>query len=137
MFSLYFSSEAYYLLSRLVAFAHLLYVLFVSLGLFAIYLGLIFKWRFIRNPYFRIIHLVAMIIVAIQQYFLINCPLTVLEKRLLILAGRPTYSGAFIPNLLNQFSFNIPGTYYLPLYVSLGLLFILSFVFIPPIFKHR
>ncbi len=136
MFLIYLSSQSFYELSRLVALVHLLYVLFVFLGLFVIYLGFFLKWHFIRNPIFRVIHMIAMIIVAVQQYYLINCPLTILEKKLLILAGKPTYSGAFIPHLLNQFTLNIPASYYLPLYISLSLLFILSFILIPPWFHY-
>lgn len=81
--------------------------------------------------------MIAMIIVAIQQYFMINCPLTILEKRLLTLADKPIYSGAFIPHLLNSYHFNIATEYYLPLYVSLSFLFILSFLLIPPKFKKK
>jgi cytochrome c biogenesis protein CcdA len=96
MFNLSFTPEILYFLSRVVAFLHLLYVLFVFLGLFAIYIGYLFKLKFVHNIYFRVIHLLAMVIVAIQQYFMINCPLTILEKKLLQLAGKPTYSGAFV-----------------------------------------
>ena len=78
-----------------------------------------------------------MIIVAIQQYFLINCPLTILEKKLLSLADKPIYTGAFIPHLLNSYHFNIATEYYLPLYILLSLLFILSFIIIPPRFKKK
>ena len=126
------SQIIYDLLSRLVACVHLLYVLFVFLGLFMIYLGYFIKLKLIRNIPLRIIHMIAMVIVAVQQYFMINCPLTVLEKKLLLLAGREIYSGAFIPHLLSFASLNIKTEYYLPLYVSLSILFILSFVLIPP-----
>lgn len=138
-FSLFILLQAsqYYLLSKLVAFVHLLYVLFIFLGLFYIYLGQVLKLKSIRNPYFRIFHMIAMIIVAIQQYFMINCPLTILEKKLLILAEKPIYSGAFIPHLLHRYHFNIATEHYLPLYVSLSLLFILSFIIIPPRFKKK
>ena len=78
-----------------------------------------------------------MIVVAVQQYFSINCPLTILEKRLLLLAGKDTYTGAFIPHMLNKFHFNIPGAYYLPLYITLSILFLASFVLIPPKLKNR
>jgi hypothetical protein len=122
----------YNLLSRLVAGVHLLYVLFVFLGLFMIYIGYFLKLKMIRNIPLRIIHMIAMIIVAVQQYFMINCPLTILEKKLLLLAGKEIYSGAFIPHLLSFASLNIKTEYYLPLYVSLSILFVLSFVLIPP-----
>ncbi|PKK98030.1 MAG: hypothetical protein CVV57_09430 [Tenericutes bacterium HGW-Tenericutes-2] len=132
-----FSSEILYFLSRVVALLHLLYVLFVFLGLFYIYIGFMFKIKLIRNVYFRVIHLIAMIVVAIQQYFLVNCPLTVLEKKLLTMAGKPTYSGAFVANMMNKYSINIPTDYYLYLYVSLSLLFIASFILIPPKIKRK
>jgi cytochrome c biogenesis protein CcdA len=127
----------YLLLSRITAFVHLLYVVFVCLGLIYIYFGFILKLKSIRNIYFRVFHLIAMIIVAIQQYFALNCPLTLLEKKLLILAGKETYSGAFIPHMLHQVHLNIPSQYYLPLYAALSVLFLLSFILIPPKIKRR
>jgi hypothetical protein len=106
--------------------------MFVVLGMFYIYMGFFLKFKSIRNIACRIIHLLAMIIVAVQQYFMINCPLTVLEKKLLLLANHEIYHGAFIPHLLKLVNLNIKTEYYLPLYVSLGLIFILSFILIPP-----
>jgi hypothetical protein len=97
-----------------------------------IYIGYFLKLKMIRNIPLRIIHMIAMIIVAVQQYFMINCPLTILEKKLLLLAGKEIYTGAFIPHLLSFASLNIKTEYYLPLYVSLSILFVLSFILIPP-----
>ena len=137
MFNFSISPEILYFLSRVVAFLHLLYVLLVFLGLFAIYIGYLFKLKFVHNIYFRVIHLLAMVIVAIQQYFMINCPLTILEKRLLHLAGKPTYSGAFVANIMDKYQLNISTHYYFPLYATLSALFIISFLVIPPRIKTR
>jgi hypothetical protein len=126
------NTEFLYFLSKVVALVHLLYVMFVVLGLIFIYIGLIFRLKVIRNIYFRVIHLIAMIAVAIQQYYVINCPLTILEKKLLVMAGYPVYRGAFVAHILNQYEMNIPTNYYLPLYISLSLLFLLSFILVPP-----
>jgi hypothetical protein len=127
----------YYYLSRVVAFVHLLYVLFVFLGILFIYVGWMMKFNLIRNFYFRVIHLLAMIVVAIQQYYMINCPLTILEKKLLVLAGKPTYQGAFVAHLMNTYNLNIKTELYLPLYVGLSLIFLLSFILIPPKLKRN
>lgn len=135
MFDLISRNEIYYLLSRIVAFIHLIYVLFVFLGIVFIYVGWIAKFKVIHNVYFRVIHLVAMMVVAVQQYYLINCPLTLLEKKLLFLAGRSTYNGAFVAHLMNQYHLNIPTELYLPLYVGLSVIFLVSFILIPPRIK--
>lgn len=124
-----------YYLSRLVALIHLLYVLFVFLGIAVIYIGELFKIKFVRNIWFRTIHLIAMIIVAIQQYFLINCPLTILEKNLLLKSGNEVYDGAFVAHMINTYHLNIPTSYYLPLYIGLSVLFMLTFLIIPPKIK--
>ncbi len=131
------SNTLLYFLSKVVAFIHLSYVLFVFLGFFYILLGALLRHKLIRNPVFRIIHLIAMTIVAIQQYYMINCPLTILEKKLLIQAGRDTYSGAFVAHLMDQYQLNIPTSYYLPLYITLSILFLLSFILIPPRFRKQ
>ena len=126
------STQFYLFLAKLVAICHLSYVLFVFLGLFYIYIGKVLKLKSVSNIYFRVIHLLAMIIVAIQQYYMINCPLTILEKKLLVLAGKEIYSGAFVAHLFSMIDLNIPTSYYLPLYISLSILFLISFIIVPP-----
>jgi len=54
------------LLADLVLLLHVLFVAFVVFGLLLIVLGRPLGWVWVRNPYFRSVHLVAIVIVAAQ-----------------------------------------------------------------------
>ena len=55
----------YITLANLVVALHVGYVGFVVVGLLLIVLGLIFGWAWVRNPWFRGLHLLAITIVAV------------------------------------------------------------------------
>lgn len=75
---------------------HVLFVGFVVFGLFLILLGGIFGWPWVRNPWFRILHVVAIGIVVIQSWIGAICPLTAWEMALRTQAGDTIYAGSFI-----------------------------------------
>ena len=58
---------------------HGLFVVFVVLGLFLIYLGKLLCWQWVRNPWFRVTHLLGISVVVIQSWFGIICPFTTWE----------------------------------------------------------
>ena len=66
---------------------HGMYVAFVVVGLLAIVCGFVCKWRWVRNRWFRNIHLAMIMIVAIEALVGITCPLTTLENYLRRQAG--------------------------------------------------
>ena len=47
---------------------HVLFVGFVVLGLLAIYAGCFLHWHWVRNRWFRILHLMAIAIVVLQAW---------------------------------------------------------------------
>jgi hypothetical protein len=61
---------------------HLGYVGFVIFGLLAILVGLLLRWQWVRNPWFRWIHLVMICIVAAEAVVDFECPLTTWENQL-------------------------------------------------------
>lgn len=79
---------------------HVLFVLFIVVGLVLIFVGSAYRWAWIRNPWFRLLHLISIGVVALQSWFGILCPLTTLETSLRIKAGAVGYSGTFISHWL-------------------------------------
>ena len=61
---------------------HVLIVLFIVGGLIAIWAGAVLEHVWVRNRAFRVLHLVAIGVVAILAALDVPCPLTVLEDRL-------------------------------------------------------
>lgn len=61
---------------------HALIVLFIVGGLIAIWAGAALKRGWVRNRAFRVLHLVAIVVVAVLAALDVPCPLTVLEDRL-------------------------------------------------------
>ena len=72
----------YGFLADLVVFVHLLYVGYVVVGQLAIFAGVVLKWQWIRNPWFRWTHLIMICIVAAEAIVNFECPLTSWESDL-------------------------------------------------------
>lgn len=68
---------------------HAAVVLFVVGGLVAILVGNHCGWRLVNAPSFRVVHLLAIVYVAVQSWFGVDCPLTTLEFALRAHAGAP------------------------------------------------
>ena len=66
-------------LADLILALHVAYVLFVVGGLALIWLGIGRGWRWVRNFWFRLLHLGAIGLVAAEALIGLSCPLTVLE----------------------------------------------------------
>jgi hypothetical protein len=79
---------------------HVLFVGFVVLGLVMIFAGGALGWRWVRNPWLRLAHLLAIGVVVLQSWLGVICPLTTLENRLRVLAGQEGYAGGFIDHYL-------------------------------------
>jgi hypothetical protein len=81
---------------------HLLVVIFIVAGLLLVYAGGFLGWSWVRNPWFRIIHLIAIGVVVVQAWAGELCPLTVWEQALRLRAGGVAYSGSFIAHWLGE-----------------------------------
>ena len=90
------SSTFYHVAADLVLFSHIAFVGFVVLGLLLVIAGKFLNWAWVRNPWFRIIHLLAIAIVVMQSWLGIICPLTTWEMGLRERAGDSVYAGTFI-----------------------------------------
>jgi len=126
------------LLADIVAIIHLGYVAFVILGFVFIVAGIIFRWRWIRNPWFRVLHLAAIIGVAMEAIVGVNCPLTVLEFRLRYPTGpfqeRISFIGSFIDSIL---FYEAPGWVFTAVYAAFAMLVLITFIMAPPARKNR
>ena len=87
-------------LADLVLLLHVLVVLFIVASLVLIMLGGMRGWHWVRNPWFRWAHLLAIGVVAAQAWLGMVCPLTTLEMALRMAAGERTYAGSFVAHWL-------------------------------------
>jgi hypothetical protein len=113
---------------------HFAFVLFVVGGLLVTWIGYFAGWRFVRNPWFRIAHLLAMAIVVAESLFGIICPLTNWETSLRAKAGEdPAYQGSFIQHWVHRLMFfEISEKTFTLIYVAVFAFIALSFVVVPP-----
>ena len=89
------SASWYHLAADLVLIVHLALVGFVVLGLLLILAGAVAGWSWVRNFTFRVVHLAAIAVIALQAWLGRLCPLTVLESALRSRAGGEPYAGSF------------------------------------------
>jgi hypothetical protein len=75
---------------------HTGFVLFVVGGQGLIVCGWAFDWHWTRHAGFRLAHLIAILVVVLQSWLGIFCPLTLLESQLRQLAGAEGYPVSFI-----------------------------------------
>ena len=129
----------YAFLADLIAVLHLLYVIFAVGGEIAVVAGAIFRWDWIRNKVFRLIHLVAVVVVAIEALIGVLCPLTKWEYTLRSMAGQTaTNNMTFVARLVHKLIFyDFPAWVFTALYISFGGLVILTLVLVPPRKKNR
>lgn len=128
------SSQSLYLLAAdALLVLHTLIVLFVTLGLPLILLGGRYQWAWVRNPWFRLAHLLAIGIVVLQAWLGEICPLTTWEAALRMRGGDPGYSGSFIGYWLARLIyFDAPLWVFTVSYTLFGAAVIYTWLRIPP-----
>jgi len=118
------------LLADIVLVIHALVVLFNVGGLAAIWIGAALGWRWIRNFWFRVIHLGSMGIVALGSLLGMICPLTVLEDALR--QAGPPQSG-FIQRWVSRLLYyDFPPSVFTTAYVLFALVVLITFIYIEP-----
>jgi hypothetical protein len=112
---------------------HGLFVVFVVLGLFLIYLGKLLCWQWVRNPWFRMTHLLGISVVVIQSWFGIICPLTTWEMALRSRAGEVIYAGSFVANWVSELLYvQAPPWVFVVCYTIFGALVLYSWFLVRP-----
>jgi hypothetical protein len=123
----------YGFLADLVVAAHVAYVAYIVVGLVAILVGAALGWHWIRNPWFRWTHLLAIGLVALEAIWGINCPLTVWEGNLRVLAGQEASEGTFVGRLLDAVIFYQAPVWILnTVHVGFALLVLATLILVPP-----
>lgn len=124
----------YDIFADIILIIHLLYVFFAIGGELLIVFGAVFKWNFIRIVSFRVVHLIAVIFVAIEAILGITCPLTSLEYKFRLLSGQHVESDlSFVGGLVQRIIFyDFPSYIFTMSYILFGLIVITTIIFIPP-----
>ena len=120
-------------LADLVLLLHVLVVLFIVGSLVLIVLGGMRGWRWVRNPWFRVGHLLAIGLVAAQAWLGMVCPLTTLEMALRTAAGDRTYAGSFIAHWVGRaLYYQAPLWVFAIVYSAFGALVAAAWWRVPP-----
>lgn len=105
-------SLPYQTLADTVLLLHLGVVLFVLLGLPAIVIGNRYHWPWVNALAWRMSHLLAIAVVALQAWLGRHCPLTYLENWLREQAGQAGYEASFVQHWVEHLIY-----YHAPLWV--------------------
>ena len=126
-------SSFYLLAADVILFLHVFVVVFNVLGLVLIFLGYILKWSWVRNPWFRVVHIVIIGVVIIQSWIGAACPFTSLEMALRLKAGDQMYSGTFISHWLESILYYQASPWvFVIIYTAFGALVVASWFVVRP-----
>ena len=118
------------IIADIVLVAHALVVLFNVGGLAAIWIGAAFNWRWIRNFWFRAIHLGLMGFIAAESLVGMVCPLTVLEDALR--HSGPPRSGFIQRWVGGLLYYDLPASLFTAAYVLFALAVLVTFFVVKP-----
>ena len=122
-------------LADLVLVVHFLFVAFVVGGLAIVWIGAAAGWGWVRNFWFRIAHLSAIVFVAGEAIVGIWCPLTVWEDAL---RGGALSEKSFVARWIHRILFyDFPEWVFTIAYVAFALLVAATFWWVPPARKRN
>ncbi|MDZ7788949.1 MAG: DUF2784 domain-containing protein [Xanthomonadales bacterium] len=112
---------------------HALFVAFVVGGQVAVLVGWARGWLWVRNRWFRFIHLGVIAFVVVQTWLGKLCPLTVWEGELRRAAGQAHHGESFIGYWLGELLYiDLPWWVFTVVYTAFGTLVVVSWVHFPP-----
>ena len=107
------------------------------LGLLLIVTGGMRGWAWVRNPWFRVLHLVGIAVVVAQAWLGMICPLTTLEMWLRRESGVAAYEGSFIQYWVQRLLYyDAPAWVFVVAYTLFALLVLLALLKFPPVFRR-
>jgi hypothetical protein len=114
--------------------AHFCYVAFAVGGELVVIAGALARWRWVRNLPFRIAHLCAVVLVAVEASIGVPCPLTEWEYELRGLAGqRAEVHVSFIARIVRSIIFyDFPAWVFLVAYIGFAAFVALTLVLVRP-----
>ena len=107
---------------------HLLFVGFIVVGFLGFLLYPFFRFGWVRNANFRVMHLLGISFVALESLLGLPCPLTVLEWKLRSETTGQSFIGRLFYGLLY---YHAPQVYFTIAYVSLSVLAFSAYVLLP------
>lgn len=117
------------LLADIVLVVHFAFVLFVVGGFALIWIGAAAGWTWVRNFWFRMAHLGAIVFVAAEAIVGIWCPLTIWEAELRGMQAQKGFIAQWIHRLM---FYDFPPWVFTTAYVSFALVVALTMWLIPP-----
>jgi hypothetical protein len=116
----------------LVTLIHAAYVAVVVLGFVAILIGWAAGLHWVRNGYFRVVHVAMILLVCCEALVGTTCPLTVWENMLRVKGGESGYSRDFVGYWLDSLIFyQAPPWVFTTAYLTFGAVVILAFWLVP------
>jgi hypothetical protein len=124
-------------LADITVIAHVGYVSFVVFGhvfgQLLILIGALRGWRWIRNRTFRFAHLAAIVIVVLEAWIGMTCPLTTWENTFRKWAGQTTYRGDFLAHWMHDLLFfDAPAWAFTACYTAFGAVVLTTLWYAPP-----
>jgi len=111
---------------------HAGYVAVVVVGFAAILVGGAAGWHWVRNGYFRVVHLAMILLVCCEALIGTTCPLTIWENMLRAKGGQSGYSRDFVGYWLDSMIFyQAPPWVFTILYLTFGAVVIVTFWLVP------
>jgi hypothetical protein len=108
---------------------HFLIAAFVAGGLVAVWIGAALGWAWIRNRWFRYLHLGAIVFVAAEALLGVACPLTVWEDLLRGGVRAESFVGRWVRELLY---YRAPEWVFTSLYVAWAAATLVTLRLVPP-----
>ena len=108
---------------------HFLIAAFIVLGLLAVWAGAALGWAWVRNPWFRWLHLGAIAFVAAEAVLGVACPLTVWEDMLRGGVRAESFVGRWVRALL---FYQAPEWVFTAGYLAWAALTLLTLRLVPP-----
>jgi Protein of Unknown function (DUF2784) len=124
-------------LANFVTLVHLAYFVFVVGGFLSIIVGAARRsGRWIFNPWFRIVHLLSVWVVLVEDVIGVNCPLNALESTLRSPRTKVAEASSGVGYLLDQLLHHTISERVLEgMYWTIGLALLLLLFFVPPHFR--
>jgi hypothetical protein len=109
---------------------HFAIVVFIVGGLILTWVGGALGWAWVRNPWFRYLHLGGIAFVALEAIIGMTCPLTVLEDALRGGGSNESFVGRWVRYLLY---YRAPEWLFTALYVGWTVLTLVTLRLVPPL----
>jgi hypothetical protein len=122
------------LLADLVLVLHFALAAFIVCGIAAISLGWALAWGWVRNRSFRLAHLLAVCVVALEAILGIACPLTVLEDWLRGGPGERSFVARWVSRALY---YDLPQWVFTTVYVAAAVATLLAWRLVSPRPRQR